>query len=624
MTTETTDAETRGRAAAFISMARGYWSGASARQAWLWSAAILILLFCNLGVNLGFNRWNRYFYDALERKDGPALMWACGVFVALIVSGAAFAVATAKARLTLQLRWRQWVSENLLAKWLKDENYYKLALTDRQTTSPEARITDDVRLATEPVVDFATGFINAVLSAVAFVSVLLVVGGSITIGGWTIPGYIAIAAVLYAVAVSSATWFIGRPLTSAVDNKNEAEAQFRFGLTRIRENVESIALIKGGEDELRRARKSFGTLAERTLAVISNQCRLTWVLNANAFFAGTFALLLAIPKYLSGDLSLGSMMQIGSAFTAVLSALNWFAENYIGVAQWRASARRVAVLDEALAELDFDRRNADADRLVVLKGDDKVMLLDGVSLEQADGRVVVDDADIRIAPGERVLLAGESGTGKSTLVRAVAGLWPWGTGRILLPADATVAFVPQRPYIPLGTLRDALAYPNPGSSLDTEAAKSVLQTCGLSYMAGTLDDEASLEQSLSGGERQRIAFARLMLQKPNVIVMDEATAALDVESETSLLSRLFEALPTATVLSVGHRPALEALHSRKVVLRREATGARIEQSGAVDVTVSMPGKPRQLAVIESAKRYGARTAGRIKERTSELLDRIRT
>lgn len=573
--------QTTASAVRFVAAARGYWSGPTRRQAWLLTISVFAILLCNLAVNVGLNRWNRWFFDALERKDGTSLTTACLTLAALVLAGAGFAVAMAKIKGILQLRWRQWVTTSLLERWLSEQRYYKLALSDGLATAPESRIAEDVRLATEPVVDFATGFTNAVLSALTFVGILFVVGGSITVGGVTIPGYIAIAALLYALVVSTVTFVIGRPLSAAIDQKNEAEAQFRFGLTRIRENVESIALIRGDADELRRSREGFDGIATRVLDVIRNTCNLTWVLNANAFLAGTFALLLATPKYLGGELSLGAVMQIGSAFTAVLSALNWFTENYIAVAQWRASARRVALLDEALDELDFERRTDGGTRLSITESDDDSIVLDYVSLLHRDGKVVVDEANIRVSPGERVLLAGESGTGKSTLVRAVAGLWPWGNGEIRLPRGARVGFVPQRPYMPLGTLREALAYPLAGADIDDETARIALDQAGLSYMIGDLDADANLDQTLSGGERQRIAFARLLLLKPEVIVMDEATAALDVESETRLLKLLFEKLPLATVLSVGHRPGLEALHTRKIVLRREPSGARIDDQPAI-------------------------------------------
>ena len=499
-----------------------------------------------------------------------------GVFVILIVTGAAFAVALTWTRQSLQLAWRSWLTEHLLGRWLDRQMYYKLALSDEAVTSPEARLSEDVRLATEPLVDFATGFVSSALTAVTFAGILFVVGGSISVGGVTIPGYIAIAAVIYAVGVSSMTLFIGRPLAAAVDAKNEAEAQFRFGLTRIRENIESIALIRGDDDELRRAKDRFSDVAGRLRQMIRHQANLTWILNANTFFAGTFAILLAVPKYLASEITLGEMMQIGAAFTSVLAALNWFAENFIAVAAWRASAKRVAELHAAFEELEQLVEDTGAAGLTVSEHDVETLVLKDVTLLHRDGETVVEEASVSIEPGERILLAGESGTGKSTLIRSIAGLWPWGTGSVLLPKGAKVAFVPQRPYIPSGTLRDALAYPDPGQSLDTDKAIKALEETGLGYKIDELDSEAELDQSLSGGERQRIAFARLILQSPNVIVMDEATAALDVDSENRLLRQLMERFPKAIVLSVGHRPGLESVHTRKIVLVRTPSGARFK------------------------------------------------
>lgn len=595
----------------YLAMAAGFWKGATARRAWLLTGGVLGVLLVNLAIAYGLNLWNRWFFDALEKREIAQLKTAVLVFVALIASGAAAAVAMVYVRMTLQLAWRAWVTDHLLSRWLTDQRYYKLAIADETATTPESRITDDVRLATDPAVEFATGFINSVMSAVTFAGVLFFVGGSITIGGWTIPGYIAIAAILYAVCVSTAIFLIGRPLADAIDAKNEAEAQFRFGLTRVRENVESIALIRGDEDELLKSREGFQTIAAQTRRVIRNHCNLTWMLNANAFFAGTFALLLAVPKYLAGDLTLGAIMQIASAFTAVLTALNWFAENFIPVAQWRASARRVAVLTTAFAALDFQDSDNAPDGLVIKENKSGLVVLDDVSLHHHDGKIVIESADVQLRPGERVLLAGESGTGKSTMIRAVAGLWPWGRGVIELPEGARTSFLPQRPYVPSGTLRDAIAYPLEGEALDTEHAKTALRDAGLGYMVDKLDDEeVNLEQTLSGGERQRVAFARLFLQKPDIIIMDEATAALDVDSETRLLTLLFERFPQSTVLSVGHRPGLEELHTRKIVLRRERRGARLEGPPP-----GVAGRTRYLLSVRMPQRVkdiGSRIRGQAK------------
>ncbi len=569
----------------FLQRAKGFWTGSDKSSAWFWTVGALALIFANLAINVGINRWNKAFFDALERKDGSTLFVNVITIVVLITVGAGLAVAMVRCRMTLQVKWRQWLTGDVLSRWLSEQRYYRLAVTDETQINPEYRIADDVRMASEPVVEFVIGFVNAVLVAVTFVGILFWVGGSITfeVAGLSlwIPGYIAIAAVLYALATSALTYFIGSPLVARVAAKNESEAQFRYELTRVRENSESIALINGADDERKRLNETFADVAERWIDVIRQHCQLTWLLNGNAFFAPILPVLLATPKYLTGELTLGSVMQIAAAFTAVLAAVNWFADNFIRLAEWSASAKRVDELHIAMDEMDHD--SARGTSIVVENTSTGDIQFSNLSITHRDGHVVIDDADITVAPGERVLLGGESGTGKSTLIRAIAGLWPWGDGRIILPAGAKLAFVPQRPYIPLGTLRDALAYPIEGSLLTDERATTVLKDVGLSYLAANLDNEEERwDQTLSGGERQRVAFGRLLLELPTVIIMDEATAALDIESEFRLLTLLFERLPNSTIFSVGHRPGLQELHSRLLTLQRRASGGRIFQTKTQD------------------------------------------
>ncbi|HJU32648.1 MAG TPA: ABC transporter ATP-binding protein/permease [Hyphomicrobiaceae bacterium] len=570
---------------AFLIRAKRFWQGPDRRKAWLWTSAALVLIFANLAVNIGINRWNKWFFDALEQRDAAALLPLIGIIVLLVGLGAAFAVAMMRCRMTLQVVWRAWLTGELLGGWLSEQRYYRLAVTDEEQINPEYRIADDVRLASEPVVEFVVGFINALLAAVAFIGILFTVGGSLTVvvGGATlwIPGYIAIAAVIYAGTVSGLTYLIGNPLVGRVAAKNEGEAQFRYELTRVRENAESIALIKGADDERAQLTETFGELVRRWMSVVRQHSQLTWLLNSNTFFAPIFPVLLATPKYLAGELTLGSVMQIAAAFTAVLTALNWFADNFIRLAEWSASAKRVDELYSALDEMDDEAGRMAA--IVVENTSGNAIQLSDLSIVHRDGRVVIDSADITVKPGERVLLGGESGSGKSTLIRAIAGLWPWGEGRILLPAGAKLAFVPQRPYIPLGTLRDAIAYPVEGKLLKDERARAVLKDVGLAYLASKLDDpDERWDQSLSGGERQRVAFARLLIEEPTIIIMDEATAALDVDSEFRLLTLLFERLPDATIFSVGHRPGLQELHSRILTLQRRPSGGRIVQTKTQD------------------------------------------
>ena len=603
----------------FLNRAVGFWTGPDRRNAWLWTAGALALVFANLAVNVGINRWNKWFFDALERKDGSTLWTAVIVIVVLVALGAAFAVAMVWCRMTLQVKWRQWLTGEMLARWLSEQRYYRLAVTDEDQINPEYRIADDLRLASEPVVEFAVGFINALLAAVTFVGILFWVGGSLTIdiGGTSvwIPGYIAIAAVLYATATSVLTYLIGSPLVDRVAAKNEAEAQFRYELTRVRENAESIALIKGADDERERLNETFATVAARWLDVVRQHCHLTWILNGNAFFAPVFPVLLAAPKYLAGELSLGSVMQIAAAFIAVLTALNWFAENFIRLAEWSASARRAQELHEALDEMDDDTARTAA--IVVENTSQADIEMMDLSIVHRDGRVVIDDTDIKVKPGERVLLGGESGSGKSTLIRAIAGLWPWGEGRILLPAGAKVAFVPQRPYIPLGTLRDAIAYPVEGLLLADQRAKAVLKDVGLGYLADKLDtEEERWDQTLSGGERQRVAFARLLIDEPNIIIMDEATAALDIDSEFRLLTLLFERLPNATIFSVGHRPGLQELHSRLLTLqRRPGGGGRIVQTKTRDRDAWKRLKGAAVRILRRAPGKGDKDEGPVDGKT---------
>jgi vitamin B12/bleomycin/antimicrobial peptide transport system ATP-binding/permease protein len=564
----------------FLKRALRFWTGPQRATAWFWTVSALLLVLANLAVNVGINRWNKWFFDALENRNAAELLPLAGLIVVLVAVGAGFAVLMVRCRMTLQVKWRQWLTGEILSHWLSEQRYYRLAVTDESQINPEFRIADDMRLASDPIVEFAIGFINALFSAVAFVSILFVAGGSLTLtlGGTSlwIPGYIAIAAVIYATTVSALTYFIGNPLVGKVGDKNEGEAQFRYELTRVRENAESIALIKGAEDERTRLNETFSDLVGRWMNVIRQHSHLTWILNSNTFFAPIFPVLLATPKYLAGELTLGSVMQIAAAFTAVLAALNWFTDNFIRLAEWSASAKRVDELYGALGEMDIGA--GDSSIVIENSSDDKIRLL-SLSIAHRDGRIVIDDADITVPPGERVLLGGESGSGKSTLIRAIAGLWPWGEGRILLPSTAKLAFVPQRPYIPLGTLRDIVAYPAEGHLLDEDRAKAVLKDIGLGDLVGKLNEEdVRWDQTLSGGERQRIAFARILIGEPNVIIMDEATAALDVDSEFRLLTLLFERLPAATVISVGHRPGLQELHNRILVLKRRASGGKIVQT----------------------------------------------
>ena len=565
-------------ARAFARLVGGWWRGAGAGRAWMLSLALAALVIGNIGLNVTVNAWNRMFFDALEKRDGGTLVFALLSFAGLVAVIAAVGVLIVITRETLQVRWREWLVGRLKSLWLARQRYYRLGLAQVEPPNPEQRIADESRLSTEPVVDFAIGLLSAFLSFAAFIGILWSVGGSIsfTVGGAavTIPAYMTLAALLYGVVMSAITFRIGRPLVAGNIAKNEAEARFRFELTRLRENAESIALIKGERDERAILDRSYASLVGRWLNVVRLHGRLTWITNASGALVPVVPLLLATPKYLSGDLSLGAVTQLAAAFVQVQLAFAWLVDHYKPLAQWYASARRVMELVEASDELD-QSLDGPVRGIALVEAPERRIEIAGLTVTDRSGQVLIRDADAVVMPGEKVLLVGDSGIGKSTLVRAVAGLWPWGAGRIAVPAGTPIAFVPQRPYLPLGPLREALLYPAHDLPVTDAALAAMLGDVGLRHLARRLDEVERWDQILSSGERQRLAFARLFLQKPAVVILDEATSALDEAGQTALMTLLRETLPETTLISIGHRPGLEAFHDRRLTLVRHEDGARL-------------------------------------------------
>jgi vitamin B12/bleomycin/antimicrobial peptide transport system ATP-binding/permease protein len=561
----------------YFRIARGFWMGGSRRRAWLLTFGVLVFVLANLTAALGVNRWNRFFFDALEKKEVGLVLLGVGIILGLALATAAASVGLVHMRMRLALRWRQWITGHMIERWLAERRFYQLNIVGGDAANPEYRIADDVRLATEPLVDFAIGLTNAVLAAAAFLGVLWAVGGALRIsaGGseYLIPGYMVWAAIVYSTITSLSMYFLGRPLIAAVENKNSGEAQLRYELTRVRDSAENIALIGGDEDERARLKETFSELAARWVRVIVRQARMTWIFNGSSVLSPAVPLLLGAPKYLAGELSLGELMQIATAFAQVQIALNWLADNAIRLAEWFASAQRVVELADVIDDLEGTIGRYGSDTAVVLgPSPDDAIHFRNVSINQLNGKLMIEDADVTIPRGEKVLVKGESGTGKSTLIRAMAGLWPWGSGEILWPEGASFAFMPQRPYIPLGTLRHAILYPATDVGQPDEKLADALRRCGLAHLIPRLHEEDQWEGILSGGEKQRLAFARLLVNPPDIIIMDEATSALDEESQARMLDFLRTDLADATVLCVAHRPGLEEYFDREIRLVRLETG----------------------------------------------------
>ena len=564
--------------ARFWDSALGFWRKGGGRTAWLLTFMVIAIALVNLLLQYRLNVWHRVTFDALDKRDGSGLLYQALIFFPLIAAIVGVAAAATYAKMTLQRRWREWLNGHVLDHWLTGGRYYQLNLVPGDHTNPEHRVAEDLRMSVDAPVEFLIGVFSAVSSAIVFIGVLWFIGGELTVPlGSTvlrIPGFLVVAAFVYAMLASGSMVMIARAFISVSENKNQAEADYRYMLTRLRENGESIAMLGGGNEERAGLDGAFSTVRQRWYELMMQYIRTTLVSHSSSGLAPIIPILLCAPKYVAGTMTFGEVMQAASAFMIVQVAFNWLVENYPRLADWTASASRLASLLVSLDRLERAEREETTGRIVRKEAEAGALRLRDVSVTLDDGSAVVNEADIEIARGEKVLVVGESGTGKSTLVRAIAGLWPWGRGEILVKFEG-LFLMPQRPYVPLGTLGRAVTYPLSPEDVDDAVIRATVEDVGLGHFLDRLDEDANWEHVLSGGEKQRLAFARALLQRPHTIVMDEATAALDPLSQEQLMRLLLERLPEATVISVGHRAELEAFHTRKLVLEYHADGARL-------------------------------------------------
>ena len=556
------------------SLIRPYWVSEERKTAWSLLITIIVMDLVLVGINARLNTWNRDFYNALEARkvhEFPQLML---LFSALAFAFVGISVYNRYLRQMLGFRWRQWLTTRYLQEWLGDGTFYRIE-RDRLADNPDQRVAVDLASFANTTLSLTLDLLSTLETLVWFSTVLWSTAGvlAIEIGGTPvqIPGYMLWAAIAYAIVGSLLTNKVGHPLVSINYQLQRVEADFRFGLIRLRENAEQIAFYDGMRVEESTAQDLFGRIRENWWRVMKYTRRYSFVLNFYAQIAEIFPIVVASPRYFAGLMSFGTLMQIGDAFSSVSDSLSWFINNYDTLVQWRATVNRLREfkrvmqlphLKESVSPATehggINLHYVDEDRLATHK----------LTLALPNGETLARVRDIAVKPGSRWLVRGPSGSGKSTLLRALAGLWPFGNGSIDAPVNARMMFVPQQSYLPVGTLKTALAYPTAAANFSDEECCEALHLCRLEDYVDRLHESQHWWSILSPGEQQRLAVARVLMHKPDYVFLDEATSALDTENEAYLYGLLIERLPKAAIVSVTHRESLTTFHQETLDIAR--------------------------------------------------------
>jgi putative ATP-binding cassette transporter len=535
-------------------------------------AAVISIELSLVLINVLLNQWNNRFYNALQEKNWDGFVREIGYFCVLATFYIALSVYQLYLNQWLQIRWRRWMTSTYLGQWLHDANHYRMQLKGDAADNPDQRITDDVKLFVDRTLNIGVGLLSATVTLASFVIILwgLSETSPLHIFGteFAIPGYLVWGALIYAIFGTALTHWIGSPLVNLDFMQERFEADFRFNLVRVRENSEQIALLQGERAERGRLLERFGLVVDNWYAIMQRTKQVTAFTSSYSQAAVVFPYVLVAPAYFADKIPLGGMMQTASAFSSVQSALSFFVSTYRALAEWRAVVARLDGFETAIASAAALATSADSIHVASSTGGGKIDL-EKLLVSLPNGKPLVAADRFSLRGNERTLVTGPSGAGKSTLFRAIAGIWPFGTGSIGIPAKATLMMLPQRPYFPVGSLQAAIVYPAEAAAFDSERVRDVLISVGLPQLASRLAEEAHWNRMLSLGEQQRLGLARALLHAPQFLFLDEATASLDEPSEAALYRLIAEKLPATTIVSIGHRSTLEAFHQRKVTLVRD-------------------------------------------------------
>jgi putative ATP-binding cassette transporter len=522
-----------------------------------------------VAIQVILNEWYNRFYNTLQDRNFTAFLSAILFFCVIAAIYTVLAVYQNYLNLWLQIRWRRWMTQTYLRQWLNTANHYRMQLLGDAADNPDQRIADDLQMFVQSTLSIGIGFINACVSLCSFVVILWLLSEQAPLhlfgSSFAIPGYLVWAALIYAVIGTWLTHLIGWPLIPLNFQQQRFEADFRFNLVRTRENAEQIASLRGEPAERERHLGRFDLIVGNWIAIMQRQKQLTFFTQSYTQASVIFPYLMVSPAYFSGAMQLGGMMQTASAFNSVQTALSYFVNAYQAIAQYRAVVTRLSGFEEAIVAGRAAALTPPAIEVTPREGSDAIAI-EHLAIRLPEGAPLVNAEHIAVSSGERVLVTGPSGAGKSTLFRAIAGIWPFGSGRVTVPADAKVMLVPQRPYFPLATLAAAITFPAKAGTFDDAKLAEALAAVGLPELIERLHDEEHWNRMLSHGEQQRLAIARALLAVPDYLLLDEATASLDEAAEAVLYRLLQDRLKGTAIISIGHRSTLGAFHRRRVEL----------------------------------------------------------
>jgi vitamin B12/bleomycin/antimicrobial peptide transport system ATP-binding/permease protein len=545
-------------------------------------AAVIAIELALVGTDVLVNQWRNRFYNALQAKDWDGFVRENIIFCVLAAISVGLSVYQLYLNQWLQIRWRNWMTTKYLGEWLHDANHYRMQLQGDAADNPDQRMSDDVKLFVSQTLGIGVGLLSAIVSFASFVVILWALSTAAPLhmfgSAFSIPGYLVWAALIYAIFGTALTQWIGSPLVNLDFQQQRLEADFRFNLVRVRENSEQIALLRGEGAEREHLSQRFSRVVGNWYGIMSRTKRLTAFTTSYAQAAVVFPFVLTGPAYFADKIQLGALIQTAEAFGKVQDALSFFVSVYRTMAEWRAVVARLDGFETSIANAAKLASASDSIK-ITSPGSGNEIDLKQLLVRLPNATPLVSATNFNLRAGERTLVTGPSGAGKSTLFRAIAGIWPFGSGSISIPANASLMMLPQKPYFPIGPLHAAIVYPAETETFGPDRVREVLTLVGLPQLSARLEQEAHWNRMLSLGEQQRLGLARALLHAPKYLFLDEATASLDEPSEAALYRLLEEKLPATTIVSIGHRSTLKAFHQRNIVLVRDGDQFALKDAG---------------------------------------------